>query len=214
MSLTNLLAVGQSVIGIRSDPTRYKMKQENLLPKFAPVGRPVSLAPISHPEAVPQAVVAPKVEAPPMEDLFAAPTPVTQTMVEIAPIAPVTTKPVAVRAPKTEAKRLESLAETRREQARSWFKNPFAGVIGRAKSERTLVQTELLLEQVKVVRNDLSEADIEVVPTAAKAAPAVTAAAEPVAAVEKSGQPVKPATEGTGWSRLTAKLFNANHASF
>lgn len=216
MSLTNLLAVGRSVIGIRSEPTRYKMTQDNLLPKFAPVGRPVSLAPITHPEAALQETVvelAPQVELPVAEDLFAPPAPVAKT-VEVAAQAvthPLEAKPVKAKAsaqPVTQRK-LESLADARREQARSWFKNPFASV-GKAKSERTLVQTELLLEQVKVVRNDLSEADIEVVPSAVKAE-----VVAPAPALPKVTEP-KPTevTTGNGWSRLTAKLFNANHARF
>lgn len=220
MSLTNLLAVGRSVIGIRSEPTRYKMTQDNLLPKFAPVGRPVSLAPITQPEAVPQVVVAParepQVDRVATEDLFAPPAPIAKPVEVVAQAVthPLETKPVKAKAPAQPVtqRKLESLADARREQARKWFKNPFAGV-GKAKSERTLVQTELLLEQVKVVRNDLSEADIEVVPSAVKAEPVTPAPAQPQVTEPQPVKPMEPAT-ANGWSRLTAKLFNANHARF
>jgi hypothetical protein len=45
MSLMKLLSVSKSLAGGRNQPGRYKMVEQGLLPKFAPVGRPVSLAP-------------------------------------------------------------------------------------------------------------------------------------------------------------------------
>src|SRR5439155_5976845 len=45
MSLMKLLSVSKSFAGGRNQPGRYKMAEQGLLPKFAPVGRPVSLAP-------------------------------------------------------------------------------------------------------------------------------------------------------------------------
>src|SRR2546429_9420038 len=49
MSLIKLLSVSQSLVGGRNQP-RYKMADQNLLPKFAPVGRPISLAPKRKPQ--------------------------------------------------------------------------------------------------------------------------------------------------------------------
>src|SRR6266516_4810024 len=45
MSLMKLLSVSKSFAGGRDQSGRYKMVEQGLLPKFAPVGRPVSLAP-------------------------------------------------------------------------------------------------------------------------------------------------------------------------
>src|SRR5207244_11862810 len=45
MSLMKLLSVSRSFVGGKSQPGRYKMAQQGTLPKFAPVSRPVSLAP-------------------------------------------------------------------------------------------------------------------------------------------------------------------------
>ena len=50
MSLIKLLSVSQSLVGGRNQPGRYKMADQNLLPKFAPVGRPISLAPKRKPQ--------------------------------------------------------------------------------------------------------------------------------------------------------------------
>jgi len=62
------------------------------------------------------------------------------------------------------------------------------------------VQTELSLDQIKVLRNDLRDADLEVVqakpptPSAAPAKPAV----------------VKPAVAETAWGRVTARIVGAS----
>jgi hypothetical protein len=70
---------------------------------------------------------------------------------------------------------------------------------------KPLVQEELSLEQVKVVRNDLSDTDLELVPRKAQApeplsaAPAVAAPAEPAASRPKL-QPVD------AWNRVSARL--------
>ncbi len=64
-------------------------------------------------------------------------------------------------------------------------------------STKTPMQTELSLDQVKVVRNDLSDADLEIVPVKA-----------PIASL-----PAKPeekfALAGSTWDRLTTKFFGA-----
>lgn len=45
MSLIKLLSVSQSFERTKTDPDRYKIQQQYLLPKFAPANRPISLAP-------------------------------------------------------------------------------------------------------------------------------------------------------------------------
>jgi hypothetical protein len=63
------------------------------------------------------------------------------------------------------------------------------------------VQGELSLERIKVVRNDLSDADLEVVPARASSAPAATAPAPRL--IEKA--------EGakTAWGRVTSRILGA-----
>ncbi len=66
---------------------------------------------------------------------------------------------------------------------------------------RAPVQGELKLDQIKVVRNDLSDSDLEVVPAkpraAAEAAAPVLTRAESLAAA------------GTTWGRMATRLFGA-----
>ena len=79
------------------------------------------------------------------------------------------------------------------------IKNPF-----RAKpampSVTAPVQGELALETVKVVRNDLSDSDLEVVP-------AVLAVPEPPP--KPVAAPEAHAVEGSNWGRITSRLFGA-----
>jgi hypothetical protein len=57
------------------------------------------------------------------------------------------------------------------------------------------MQAELSLDRVKVVHNDLSDADVEIVPMKSRPVPAL---AEPA---------LTPANGGDSWSRLSAKIF-------
>ena len=59
-----------------------------------------------------------------------------------------------------------------------------------------LQQTELKLDQVKVIRNDLSETDFEL------------AAAKPPGIVNSAAKVVPQSKGGAAWSWLTAKLFS------
>jgi hypothetical protein len=67
------------------------------------------------------------------------------------------------------------------------------------------VQTELSLERVKVMRNDLLDADLEIKP--APPAPARSSAMTPTAALPRPDR--LHAAEPTAWGRLTARFFNA-----
>jgi hypothetical protein len=62
------------------------------------------------------------------------------------------------------------------------------------KGQRPL-QAELSLDRVKVVHNDLSDADVEIVPIKSRTLPEV---AEPI---------LPPAEGGDSWGRLGAKIF-------
>jgi hypothetical protein len=85
-----------------------------------------------------------------------------------------------------------------------WFrlrKNPFLRP-SVAKPEPTgTIQTELVLDLVKPIRNDLSDSDFEIVPGWPDEKPGE----------QKPGgaRLVKPEMTGLTWSRLTARLFNA-----
>ena len=62
------------------------------------------------------------------------------------------------------------------------------------------MQAELSLDRVKVVHNDLSDADVEIVPIKSRTAPEAEAPILP------------PANGGDSWGRLSAKIFGAKAA--
>jgi hypothetical protein len=66
---------------------------------------------------------------------------------------------------------------------------------------KSLVQAELSLESVKVVRNDLSDCDLELVQP--KPPQPLTSA------TQVSPKSPSPVVSGTAWSRVTGKLFGA-----
>lgn len=78
-------------------------------------------------------------------------------------------------------------------------RNPFAPARIPA-AVRPAVQSELSLDAVKVVRNDLSDADLELVPLSQSAPSSVPAA--------PTAQPA-PRAIARMWGQLTARLFGA-----
>lgn len=230
------------MIGMRNTHSPYRMRTENLLPKFESAKNPFAhstkasqtVAPaktdsatiVAAPE-LPVLVVAPEIKpAPtvmPTEFLFddqaqpavvpvivkevqavesvpvakeevalnmAAPAEVIPQTLELQPVAKVA--PVAPVTPK--APMFSGLMKK---------VNPLAYLPAREAVKparpRTAVQTELSLERVKVVRNDLSDTDLEVIPAKLAGKP------------ENPAPRLQPAarTEETALGRLTSRFFGA-----
>jgi hypothetical protein len=238
MSLLRLLTAGKSLIGVRNVANSYRMRTENLLPKFespknpfltlpkteplksAPVAvqpaTPIALSAPATPEPVkletislfdsrPQTPVAPqkteavkKVATQPVntvESKVASPAPAVSVVAAVAPTAPVAKRK---RLPVAEwVKKLNPLAYIPKRKTGAKSARPKAG--------RTPVQGELSLEKVRVVRNDLNETDLEIIP--ARLEKPVNPPGAPSAA-----SPILPAgirDDSTTWSRLTSRFFGA-----
>ena len=155
MRLVRLLAAGKSVVGMSDEASPYRLTGQRLLPKFGPVkknppGRGQNRAVIARVVAPPSA---PKAATPPRP-------------------AP----PVAASAPAA-APRAPWLARTCR-----WLAGGLRRSAGKSQPRpaaqrpsppvRPAVQGELLLEHVKVVRNDLSDSDFELAQLRPRSAPA------------------------------------------
>ncbi|MSU58088.1 MAG: hypothetical protein EXS35_07900 [Pedosphaera sp.] len=171
MSFARLLASGKSLVGLRDSSHRYRVNKQVRLPKFGSPGNPFEAA--------------------------------GEVAGRNPKASPVTSQPRAT------AARLDVGAVGKKDfgfavaaRAASWLGewgqklNPLArrsqprSSVGGA---RTPLQTELSLDRVKVVRNDLSDTDFEVRAAAKpKAASAVAETLEPV---------------GAAWNRLTTRFF-------
>lgn len=228
MNFLRLFAAGKGLIGMRNSTSPYRMKRGAGLPKFGSPKNPFAPPPFTEPlnaspckpEAEKESAVGRETAVMETERLFKAATP--------EPVAK-PQEPAPVRAAKSAKSNLppiqpaqpelrpaapaSSKPEPKRTPAGAWLKkvkklNPLAllptrqksGSVARSHALRPAVQGELSLDKVKVVRNDLSDTDLEIVPARN-------------AMKTQSGQPAAGAVmaldEETAWNRLTARFFRA-----
>jgi hypothetical protein len=184
MSLMQLLAVGSSIRTIKDEPSRYKMTQQHLLPKFGRAARPE--------KKMPDAVQA---QSRPVVEEQRAPASQPEPQGKKNEMNALLTKPHAQSRAASETVLTSAFPLGRWTRLR---KNPF-GPRPRQEVVTAPVQGELRLDLVKPVRNDLSDADLEVV-EAAEPAPAAQESA-PGLSIGESHRFL--------WSRLTARIFRA-----
>ena len=184
MSLARLLTSGKSLVGLKNSTSRYRMRSKNLLPKFGSDKNPFSAMPEAEPLPATQtpANSIPRYQMTPAE-LAAARLKDTTPLPAAAPLQ-------SVAPAKSAAKLTELFGAMKRflKQGMERWKlvgrrlKPFARVPQRkpqaraaaliADPAREPVQGELSLDRVKVVRNDLSDADVEIVPAKQSVKPA------------------------------------------
>ena len=172
-----LLTVGQSLREVHDEPNPYKITEQHLLPKFAAVGRPVALAPPKERFTRPIQI---------RSDFQA----VKVSQAAIRAVSTASAAKAVKAAVANEGKHPVPGMATRQ----GW--RAFFSLAARTKprTRRPWVQGEMTLDTVRVIRNDLNEADLEVVPAKMEAKP------EPA-----SPAVVQPA-EGSAWSRAAARL--------
>lgn len=231
MSLLKLLAAGRSLIGTREAHSPYRMRTENLLPKFESSKNPFAAkarAEAQEQPTVPKPTTQPTAAAPAkpakMEtiSLFdakpaAAPAPVKMAEAQPVPVEQRTKLEAskAPEAPKASAPDHAKVVGVKKRAPLGWVKklNPLkllpTQTEGRKKSSRAgtarpPVQAELSLEKVKVMRNDLSDADLEIMPVKPTILPApggLPDAAGPMMSMTR--------TQPASWNRLTASVSGA-----
>jgi hypothetical protein len=191
MGLMQLLAAGRSLGKIGDQPSRYKMTQQSLLPRFGSVKAPEERVPGLSEVSSNQVIAKARLE---------------QSSPKIATAAndrkhmnAVQMKPQEVTVPKTAATRPAF-------PIGRWtlFKNPFSKT-PKPKPVEAPAQPELSLDMVKPMRNDLSDADLELVQPVKRALEKFVPATEQV-------EPVTTAPEGAAWGRIKTQLFGAGKA--
>lgn len=186
MNLKTFLLVGQSFSAGRSGRSPYEMRKESQLPRF---GHSARYAP---PEEAPARNLV-------QEDwLDERPKP-QQTVTESQGHETPAVQPVLKQAaPGPAAASLIPPAPApapRQRRGLLWWLS--FGLLGRPRKGERLVQSELGLENVRVVRNDLEDSDLEVVVIRKKKAP------RPIFSTTVTN----PSQNG-GWNHLSAKLFD------
>ena len=164
MSL-KFLAVGHTIASIRSEKSPYELRKENQLPTF---------------QGAPRFKLAEKSMV--QEDWLEQPKPSAPAAFAMA--EPAITKELPGLAPQP------SIAPSKR---RGWFSFLRLRWFRTTATRRDLVQTELSLEKVQPLRNDLADADLRLVLKRKKKAGIFGGGA---ASASRSG-----------WSELTARLF-------
>lgn len=161
MSLLRLLTTGKTLVGLKKPEHRYHLPGETALPKFGGKKNPF------------RATVFPdKTETP--EIVESATVPEFAAVESTAPIQPTPPRPTGAAPGPAHSIKPEPAAPTQAREPVAARTSPFKALLlwGRAKKAnparalagRPLVQGELSLDRVKVVRNDLSETDFEIVP--------------------------------------------------
>jgi hypothetical protein len=195
MSLKQFLAVGRSVVGMRQDRSPYEMRAATLLPRFKPNPRTA----VEKTDAKESVVPAKKNESSFLKRWN-----------------PFRKRNSAINKVNVE----EEVGEIEggdSKSGKSIFRKSFFPARGKkqgelAKPVRTLIQSELSLEAVRVVRNDLSDTDLEIVACfrqrEAANAKAGNAELKTVRPVPVDSSAFAKAAAQPGWSRLTARLFD------
>ena len=186
-----LLSMSKSFAGGRNQSGRYKIVEQGLLPKFAPMGRPVSLAPKQQ-----------WVEPAPRLEANGTPTNLSNSLQQQflraeEPVAePVKT---AVSGARSVVCLNANAAPT------NWFRlgnNPFVNRPAGRPRPPTPAQAELSLDAVKPVRNDLSDSDLQIVTAKPEIKPDALKLPHP--------RWLRPELTGLAWSRFTSRFFNSD----
>jgi hypothetical protein len=210
MSLLKFLTAGRSFVGGNGDGSRYRLPCRRALPKFAAKPNPFRATSVpetaratEHTEAshgfFPFAAEEQQPELAPIQPQAAEPAAVTETESPAAVGSAANVAAPSAPTPAAEAQPVSRIA-TRMARLMEWWRS--GGRSARPaipRFGRPAVQGELRLESVRVVRNDLSDSDLEVV----KAKPAAKRAG-----ATASGSAAAPAMEGR-WSRVSARFFGA-----
>ncbi len=160
MSLLKLLTTGKSLVGLKDAESRYRMTNQRLLPKFGSGKNPFSAGETAEP--IPT-VTPPPMEAPQaaMATTLTRPEPANQgtpkESVGLLKLGTARARDLAAAA--LQARWVSQIGSMLSRPARKTTKA--AGVPVPSKPQQ--VQGELSLDRIKVMRNDLTDADLEIV---------------------------------------------------
>ncbi len=203
MSLLRLLTTGKSLVGVNETESRYRLTRQRLLPQFGPTRNPFENKGKSDPRPAAGSPGDPRVE-----DASRArhESPALGGTPAAAP------QPMAERRTLSAGANRHSLAGELRLKAAGFLSRWGAKLsrlpkrpIGKATKPaipgftKPPVQEELSLDRIKVVRNDLSDADLEVVPTPRPA--------DPASAAPTTGTDERPGPEQGAWGKVAARMF-------
>jgi hypothetical protein len=201
MSLIRLLTTGRSLVNIPDGDSRYRVTSQRLLPHFGARQNPFSCGDKAEP--TPTAPCSPSEHTPKVEPPSAGVAPASVAGQETAPKSK---REIQVALAKSRLRILVAVLWRWAAVFLDGCQAKLAALFARQRSKaakpaiprfnKPPVQTELLLDRIRVLRNDLRDADLEVVPVKAPTPPATPA--------QPAGE--KPAVAETAWGRLTERI--------
>ncbi len=190
MSLLRLLSAGKSLVGIREATSRYHVTDQRLLPKFASKRNPFRAT--TRPEPAPAGSPASEPESAGAVDAGKPHVSARETLENRGGASGVVQGNVSGLTGKLINKLKGVLSHRKPESAKPAI----------PRFTKPLVQGELSLDRIKVVRNDLTDSDLEIVQARPPAVPVKRAPA---------GKPGAEVAMGEGaWNRVTERLFGAS----
>lgn len=176
MSLKQFLVVGQSFVGLRNEKSPYELRKENMLPRFGNNPRVTGAGTYgSRP-----------VQADWLEE---------KTLTEAPSVPAEDARPARAIQP------VASAVPPREKRGILWY---LTFGFWRKKTTQPLVQPELGLERVQVIRNDLSDSDLEVVVIKKKKGKLKNGESMP-----PGGSLVRRKDSNERWSALAGRLWVA-----
>jgi hypothetical protein len=165
MSMLRLLSTGKSLVGLKHSPARYRLGDSRALPKFNPGKNPfLAKAALQKTE--------PSIE----EGSSSAASPAPDRLAVVSTGSPGSEPSVSTASPRSSTPfSFRSLLIRLFAPVRNCFRRKTIAPVTRklTSAPRLAIQGELSLDAVKVVRNDLSDGDLEIVP-ARQSAPGKT----------------------------------------
>jgi hypothetical protein len=206
MSLLRLLTTGKSLVGLKDLESRYRLTTQRLLPQFGPTRNPFSSNVKSEPAQTEARVPGSDVG----KDASAAGRGSTDSC-GATPAALPSGVQNRTASTSTGVRRFKEVLRLKAAALLSGCKGKLAGIIGRVRVKEAKpaiprftkppVQGELSLDRIKVMRNDLSDADLEVI---AARAPTAPVSSEPALQADK-----EVGFTESRWGGATAGLFGA-----
>ncbi len=205
MNPMQLLTVSKSLMGIKDATGRYRMAEGNLLPKFNSTIRVVPPAPMAKAEAVRPAmelsIEDQSTARPEAKSKKSTTTPVLTQAREIILKRGLFALEVCSKACSSMTSVLEKIKPLSYLKDRQTRAKP-----QKIKSVKPALQGELSLDRIKVIRNDLSDTDLEIVPVTHLEQPKRL---EPVRDLEAGSAPTK-----APWGRLMSRIFGVGQTPF
>lgn len=205
MNPMQLLTVSKSLMGIKDATGRYRMAEGNLLPKFNSTARVVPLAPMAKAEAIRPAMEL-RIEdqstaKPAAKSKKSSTTPVLTQAMRIIFKSGLLALEVCSKACSSVTSALEKI-----KPLSYWNDRQARAKTQTIKSIKPALQGELSLDRVKVIRNDLSDTDLEIVSVTNLEQ---SKRLEPVRDLETESAPIR-----ISWGRLKSRIFGVGQTPF